>query len=251
MWFYWGVYLFSLWTILFLVVRRQDWSQQEKKQAVVFVTAVWTAVIFGSHFGYFVLYQPQALWVRPSLAFLPLVGGMSFFSGLAAFLLFYLVFGDRRSPIQAQILSATALWLPLFLFLGRLGNALNQELCGAPLDSLPFFWPTPLSLNCRGVMTFPTQLLQGLVEGPILWAIVAWRWRRMAKFPSPERALKTGATFVIAYGGGRFLTEFLRAPEPEHFIWPFFWNSSLSLNQTLGLIFVVAGLLIFSWDRLR
>jgi len=88
------------------------------------------------------------------------------------------------------------------------------------------------------VNKYPTQLLEALLEGVLLF-IVLWVYARK---PRPMGAL-TGL-FVALYGAFRFIVEFYRMPDPQlgYLLWD--W---LTMGQVLSLPMIVFGLALLIW----
>ena len=118
--------------------------------------------------------------------------------------------------------------LALGLAFGRIGNFINGELIGRPTD---FF------ISCNygdGVGRWPSQLIDS-AKNLIIFLTLFWLYPKKSK-----NAGYISALFLIMIGGFRFLTEFIRQPDPQlGFI--FF---SLSMGQILSLITFLSGIML-------
>jgi len=90
-------------------------------------------------------------------------------------------------------------------------------------------------LDPSGVLRYPSQLIEALLEGLVLFLIL---------WPLRNKRLFTGflsGLFLIGYGVFRFIAEFFRQPDPQlgFVAWGF------SMGQVLCAGMIVAGLLIW------
>lgn len=88
----------------------------------------------------------------------------------------------------------------------------------------------------------PSQLLQGLAEGVLVLAVLWAVWAR------PRRAGVVTAWFLIVYGIGRVLTEFVRLPDAHLGSWQ--RVGGLSRGQWLSVLMVVVGSVLL-WRAAR
>lgn len=119
-------------------------------------------------------------------------------------------------------------------------NALQQAL-GDRFDTGPDFLERVVSAARAGERTvldalvpqltahYPSQLIQCFVEGPLVWGVLTLVWLR------PRRPGVIGATWLVAYGVGRILTEAYRQPDAP-------LTLGLTRGQALSVLMVVAGI---------
>ena len=104
--------------------------------------------------------------------------------------------------------------VPFGLFFGRIANFVNHELWGAPTN-VPWairFPEVVAGLNALGPPRHPTQLYEAMLEGVLLFAILAWMfWKTQARY---EPGKLVGA-FIFFYGVFRFGIEFVREPDAQ------------------------------------
>ena len=122
--------------------------------------------------------------------------------------------------------------VPIGLGAGRIGNFINKELIGRPMEaSMP--WAMDYGDH---IARHPSSLYQALTEGLLLF-IVIWI------YSSKQRPLMAvSAVFVIAYGTFRFITEFFRTPDSHIGFLAFDW---LTMGQLLSLPMILIGLVAY------
>jgi len=88
------------------------------------------------------------------------------------------------------------------------------------------------------VSKYPTQLLEALLEGVILFIILMFYSR------SPRPLGATSGLFIALYGLFRFYVEFFRLPDPQlgYLLWG--W---VTMGQLLSLPMILAGFAIVIW----
>lgn len=196
------------------------------------VIVVWAMVgaVAGGRLGYALLYEPGYYLRRPLE--LPQLwrGGMSFHGGLAGVLLSVRLSAGAKAfwPVMDRL----ALWTPLGLFLGRLGNFMNGELWGRP-SNLPW----AMVFDGGGpVARHPSQLYEAFLEGPLLLLCLYFYTRRSSA------SGRTAALMAIGYGVFRIAAEFFREPDPA---WGYLAWGWLTWGQVLSLALLGAGLAVF------
>ena len=141
------------------------------------------------------LYEPVAIWH----------GGMSFHGGLAGVAVALLLWSWRSGAPFWNLADCAALVAPLGLLLGRVANFVNAELVGRPTDA-PWGVVFPGDTFAR----HPSQLYEGVLEGPVLLACL-WAAGRLLRL----RDGRLAALFLVLYGAFRFGVEFTREPDPQ------------------------------------
>jgi len=194
-------------------------------------------VIVGGRLGYTLFYDFSYYIHNPVEVFYIWQGGMSFHGGLLGVSVAMIWFARKiKAPLFA-VTDFVALLVPAGLFFGRVGNFINGELWGKITESQWGMRVYDPLLN-QVVNKYPTQLLEALLEGVLLF-IVLWVYARK---PRPMGAL-TGL-FVALYGAFRFIVEFYRMPDPQlgYLLWD--W---LTMGQVLSLPMIVFGLALLIW----
>jgi phosphatidylglycerol:prolipoprotein diacylglycerol transferase len=129
--------------------------------------------------------------------------------------------------------------VPFGLFFGRIANFINQELWGAPTSvpwAVRFQEVTPIGLML-GPPRHPSQLYEAVLEGIVLFAILAWMfWKTKARY-EPGKLV---GTFLFFYGLFRFGVEFIR--EPDNQLIAFAQATHLHMGQWLSVPMILGGL---------
>ena len=192
--------------------------------------------VLGGRLGYVLFYNFGEYLANPWELLAVWRGGMSFHGGLlgGAAGLWWFTRADHRS-----FLATTDFFLPVVpigLGLGRLANFVNQELWGAPTQ-LPWgvLFTAPLA---GGVPRHPSQLYEALLEGLLLYGLLAWFRRR-----SPRVGSVTGV-FLLAYAVCRFAVEFVREPDAHL---GYLLGGWLTLGQVLCLPMFLLGVGLLCW----
>jgi phosphatidylglycerol:prolipoprotein diacylglycerol transferase len=86
----------------------------------------------------------------------------------------------------------------------------------------------------------PSQLYQAFAEGVVVFVVLWIIWAR------PRRPGVVTAWFLIVYGVGRVLTEFIRLPDAHLAVQRI---AGLSRGQWLSVVMVVAGFALLAWVR--
>lgn len=163
-------------------------------------------VILWGRLGYVLLYQPLHFWTHPAEIFAVWKGGMSFHGGFIGVCLAVLAFSHKYSYSFWYVIDRLAVIVPVALWLGRLGNWINQELPGYS----PYFWPFPLWKD--GIAHFPSPLLQMSLEWGLLFCIMYLSFRITRLRETPARL---SGIFLLGYGISRLIAEQFRLPDPE------------------------------------
>ncbi len=186
-------------------------------------------VVIGGRLGYTLFYNAQYYLTHPLQIFYVWEGGMSFHGGLLGVVTVLLIFSSKRQIPGLTICDLTVVAVPIGLGLGRLGNFINGELWGR-VTELPWgvVFPTAGPLPRH-----PSQLYEAFLEGLVLFALIYFLHRRLARPGVPA------FSFLLGYGCFRFLVEFVRQPD-EHL--GFLWGGA-TMGQLLSLPMIFAGLI--------
>lgn len=85
----------------------------------------------------------------------------------------------------------------------------------------------------------PSQLYEAILEGLVLFAVLAWVWRK------PRKPLVIGSLFCIVYGAVRIVAEFFREPD-FHLLNEEFARFHVTRGQWLSLLLMIAGMILLS-----
>jgi phosphatidylglycerol:prolipoprotein diacylglycerol transferase len=247
-----GIYS-GYWYLLKLI--KQPGAPLARRHAddLVFYAAL--GIILGGRIGY-VLFYNLSEYLRHPIEILKLWdGGMSFHGGVIGTSLGIFYFAHKEKLSWLRIHDYVACCVPFGLFFGRLANFINQELWGAPTHvpwAIRFMEPTGrLLANGRaefllGPPRHPSQLYEAVLEGLVLFAILAWMfWKTQARY-EPGKLV---GTFLFFYGCFRFGIEFIR--EPDQQLIGFVQATGLHMGQWLSLPMILAGLYLMLTAKRR
>jgi phosphatidylglycerol---prolipoprotein diacylglyceryl transferase len=230
-----GIFL-GYWYLLKLV--RQPGAPMARRHAddLVFYAAL--GIILGGRLGY-VLFYNLAYYLQHPFDVLKLWdGGMSFHGGMVGTVVGILYLSRKEKLPWLRIHDYVACCVPFGLFFGRLANFVNHELWGAPTD-VPWAVRFPEVINgllVTGPPRHPSQLYEALLEGVLLFVILAWMfWKTDARY-QPGKLV---GAFIFFYGIFRFLIEFVREADAQ--LVGFTQSTGLHMGQWLSLPMILGG----------
>ncbi|NSX56125.1 prolipoprotein diacylglyceryl transferase [Parasulfitobacter algicola] len=221
---------------------------------------VWAVlgVILGGRLGYVIFYKPGDYLENPLEVIMIWQGGMAFHGGFLGVIFAAYLYCRKYGIPKMSMADCLALATPAGLFLGRIANFINAELWGRPTD-LPWgvIFPGQAAQNCPQIIGLcarhPSQLYEAILEGLILGLLLVYLvWKK--------NALKTpgfiAGLFLLGYGLGRFVVEFVRQPDAQ-FISPgnqlgLAWHIQgygLTMGQILSIPMIIAGILFIQYAR--
>lgn len=193
-----------------------------------FLTSLIFGVLIGGRLGEILFYHPGYYLAHPLKIFAVWEGGMSFHGALLVSILVGLWFAKKHHIPMLKLADTAAIFLPIGLALGRLGNFINGELYGRPTNM-------PWAMNFGdGIPRHPSQLYELGYSLAIFCILFLLR-----KKPLSDGAF--AALFLMLYGLFRFMAEFFRAPTPGAL--QFGW---MTMGQALCLPMFVAGV-VWGW----
>lgn len=230
-----GIFI-AYWYLLKLL--KQPGAPMARRHAddLVFYAAL--GIILGGRLGY-VLFYNLAYYAANPVDILKLWdGGMSFHGGVIGTTVGILYLSWKEKLPWLRIHDYVACCVPFGLFFGRLANFVNHELWGAKTD-VPWAVRFPELVNgalVTGPPRHPSQLYEAVLEGLVLFAILAFLfWRTQARY-QPGKLV---GAFLLFYGLFRFLVEFVRMPDQQ--LSDFVEATGLHMGQWLSLPMILAG----------
>ena len=169
---------------------------------------VWATfgVVLGGRLGYVLFYKPGYYLENPLQILTVWQGGMSFHGGLVGGCVATILFCRKRDIPLFTFADMLACAAPIGLFFGRIANFINGELFGRPADV-----PWAMVFPHGGPLTrHPSQIYEALLEGLLLFVVMALLWRREGMRARPGHI---AGTFLIGYGLARITAEFFREPD--------------------------------------
>lgn len=206
-----------------------DWTKKQVED-VIFYGAM--GVILGGRIGYTLFYNFSVFLENPVSLFYIHQGGMSFHGGMLGVFIGLYLFGRKNGMSFFQVSDFIAPWVPIGLGAGRIGNFINHELWGRPMEKV---MPWAFDYGDH-IARHPSSLYQALSEGLLLFLILWWYSSR------PRPLMAVSGVFMFCYGGFRFATEFFRIPDTQLGFIAFDW---LTMGQLLSLPMIIFGITIF------
>ncbi len=212
----------------------EPWNSEMVSDLLFYVAM---GVILGGRLGYILFYDLAAYLESPLLVFKVWQGGMSFHGGLLGVTLAMFLFARKTKQSLFQVADFVAPLIPIGLLTGRIGNFINGELWGKVTDS-----PLGMAVYDPALQTvvhkYPTQLLEALLEGVVLFIILMIYARK----PRPSGSV--AGLFLVGYGSFRFIVEFWRMPDAQigYLMWDWF-----TMGQLLSTPMILIGLGVMIW----
>lgn len=235
------MYLLGFLITAFLLPRLQRYRgmHEHKDDWLNLVTWAVVGVIAGGRLGYVLFYQP-AYYLRNPLEILYVwEGGMSFHGGLIGVSTLLFLYCRKRGWNIRTVGDIVVVPVAIGLALGRLGNFINLELYGS-VTSLPWAIAIPGVEGLR----HPTQLYamgKDLLIAAVCFLYLVRTWQRGQWLDGRAAAL-----FLMLYGVGRFLNEFLRVQTASPLI---IGPLELTRGQLLTIPVFIAGVAVWFWSR--
>jgi phosphatidylglycerol:prolipoprotein diacylglycerol transferase len=197
-------------------------------------------VVVGGRLGYVLLYGSGHYLDNPASVLALWDGGMSFHGGLAGILIAGVIVARTLGISWLALCDLGAVGAPIGIGLGRLANFINGELWGRVTDApwgMVFPGGGPLPRH-------PSQLYEALLEGLLLFVVLAWlAWRTP---PRPQGELL--GWLLIGYGAARISVEFFREPDIQL---GFLAGGWLTMGMVLSLPMLLCGVWLVTWARHR
>jgi phosphatidylglycerol:prolipoprotein diacylglycerol transferase len=232
-----GIFI-GYWYLLKLTKRPGSPLGRRHADDLVFYAAL--GVILGGRLGYVLFYNLGEYLAHPLEILKLWDGGMSFHGGVVGTSLgiFYLARKEKLSWLRIH--DYVACCVPFGLSFGRLANFVNQELWGATTSvpwAIRFQEVNAFGQQYLGPPRHPSQLYEAVLEGIVLFAILAWMfWKTEARY-QPGKLV---GAFLFFYGIFRFGIEFIREPDSQ--LIQFAQMTHLHMGQWLSLPMILGGL---------
>ncbi|MCT4617153.1 MAG: prolipoprotein diacylglyceryl transferase [Candidatus Gracilibacteria bacterium] len=198
-----------------------------------FIFYIFLGIILGGRLGYVVFYNLEYFLNNPLKIPAVWEGGMSFHGGVLGVIVALILFTKKYKLNLLETSDALLKLVPIGLFLGRIGNYINNELYGKEYSG-------PLAMIINGKTYFPSPLLEAFLEGIILFILLNFFWQ------SKKPGFISGA-FLFFYGIFRFFIEFIRLPDSQIG----YIGGIITMGQILSIPLIIGGiyLLIRTYDK--
>jgi len=231
--------LIGYWYLTVLI--RQPGAPMARRHADDFIFYATLGIIVGGRLGYILFYQPSIL-ERPLDIFKLWQGGMSLHGGTIGVIVAIWWMTRREKLSFLRVCDYIACVVPFGLFFGRLANFVNGELWGKVTD-VPWGIVFP---DAGPLPRHPSQLYEALLEGPLLFAILAFFfWKTKARY-QPGKLF--GIT-ALGYGAARFFVEFYREADAQ--LMDFAERTGLHMGQWLTIPMLLLGLYLVTTAKGR
>jgi len=234
------VYLLSLYRL-----KNEDYEYPKVAVENYFVWAI-LGLMSGARIGYVLFYNFSYYMSHPLEIILPFslsggfhftgLAGMSYHGGLIGVITATALFCRKYEIKFWRFVDFLVPSIPLGYTFGRLGNFINGELYGRVTEKP---WGMYFPLDMTNQLRHPSQLYEAFFEGVFLFSIL-WSIRKQKIFDGFFLSL-----YIIGYGAVRFFIEIVR--EPDSHIGYFY--GSITLGQTLCLLMILSGILIFYFRK--
>ena len=182
--------------------KRFKFTDEDIQQVIVWFLV---GAVIGARIIYCFVYDPRSLLANPLYLFQVYRGGLSFHGGLLGVMAAGWLYCRQHKIPWWNLADAVAFTAPVGLGMGRIGNFINGELFGRPTDV-----PWAIIFREGGpVPRHPSQLYEFLLEGVLLFLVVAWVKRRSVRDGTMFMA------YLMGYAVCRFVGEFFREPDPQ------------------------------------
>lgn len=217
--YYWLMY--SLWFLVwFYILQKKKVLDKQKLENLFIYLFLW--VVLGWRLGYILfynlLYYLQNLWE----IFEFWKWWMSFHGWVIWVILAVLLFAKKNKINFYKLIDDIIIVIPIWLWLGRIGNYLNKELLWRE-----YYWL--FCVQHWNKCYLPTPLLEMLFEWIVLFFILNFLSKRIRNYWNLSWA------FLFFYWIFRFLIEFIRTPDIQ--IWYFF--NSITMWQILSIPMII------------
>lgn len=222
--------LIGYWYLTVLI--RQPGSPMARRHADDFIFHATLGIILGGRLGYILFYQPSIL-ENPLDIFKLWEGGMSLHGGTIGVILAIWWMTRKEKLSFLRVSDYIACTVPFGLFFGRLANFVNAELWGKVTNA-----PWGIVFPGAGELPrHPSQLYEAVLEGPVMFAILAFFfWKTNARY-EPGKLFGIAA---LSYGAARFFVEYYREADAQ--LMEFAERTGLHMGQWLTIPMLVLGL---------
>lgn len=238
--------LFGWWYAKKLVTNNQLWGEKGSPMTELDLDdfLVWAVggIILGGRIGYILFYDYASYSQNPLNILKVWEGGMSFHGGLAGITIAMIWFAKRRGFSPFSLFDVIAACCGIGLFLGRVANFINQELYGK-VSTLPWAVIFPIKDDQP---RHPSQLYEGILEGLVLFIILAILVWKFNKLHTPGFV---GGAFIAWYGICRIFVEFFRIPDVQ--LGYFFNTGWITMGMMLSLPIIAIGMWAMTTAKTR
>jgi phosphatidylglycerol:prolipoprotein diacylglycerol transferase len=189
-------------------------------------------LLIGGRLGYVIFYNIEYYLYSPLKIFFIWEGGMSFHGALIGILIGLVLLSRKENLSFLKIADYIVIFIPIGLFLGRIGNFINSELYGYPTNS---DWGIIFPL-VDNIPRHPSMLYEAFLEGIIIFYVL----KTLSNLNLNNGTLSS--IFLVLYAIFRFIVEFIRVPD-SHI--GYIWSNWLTMGQLLSIPMLLIGTILF------
>ena len=171
---------------------------------VLLVTTL--GVVIGGRLGHVLFYEPTYYLSNPSQILKIWQGGMAFHGGALGVTIALWLFSIWKRVSVLSLTDVVTAAVPIGLFFGRIANFINSEVVGT-VSNVPWAIAFP---GYGEQPRHPAMLYEALLEGAVLFAILAWLIYQRGSLKMP--GFTVGA-FLAGYGVFRMFVELFKIEE--------------------------------------
>lgn len=231
---YWLMYALGFIICYRFMLKNWKYRDQDIDTLLYFVFC-W--VLLWGRIWYVLLYNLEYFISHPYDIFSFWKWWMSFHGGFIGVLIGVWIFGRWKKYSFFEITDILAVIMPIALWLGRIGNLINQELLGFS----PYIGP--FAVRIGEMSYFPSPLLEAILEWAILFFVMIffWKFQKSSKNP-PYRYGFLSSIFLIGYSIARLISEQFRLPDAH--IGYLFGSDWISLGILYTLPMILFGIIL-------
>ena len=193
-------------------------------------------IIIGGRVGYILFYNLKYYLNNLVEIFFIWEGGMSFHGALIGICISLFILSINNQIKFFKLTDFLVIFIPIGLFLGRVGNFINSELFGAPTYSN---WGV-IFPRVDMIPRHPSMLYEAFLEGLLLFVILLF-----IKKNKPDTGVLT-SSFLIFYAFFRFCVELVRVPD-SHI--GYLYSGWLTMGMILSVPMFFVGILIYYYSK--
>ena len=259
---------FFVWYVLLYYGQRSWWYKWTYADTIIekdldgFILSLLIGVMIWGRLWHVFIYDFSYFLINPLKIFAFQEWGMSFIGGIVWVVLSVFVYLYYFSPVKWKKIEILSLFdaivplVPLWIFFGRFGNYLNQELYGrvVPKDArwlwswiVNFFSHIQLFHNYDKIdqlLRINTNFLSMAFEG-VLLSIIIWTLFLKKVVTKKWNSWKLSAIFLGLYSFIRFVLEYIRQDSQAEFVGWF------TRSQWFFVLFIIIAVIWFYWLEKR
>lgn len=220
---YYGL-MYALWFIAwYYYILKKNIIKKDELESLFFYVFLW--VVLWGRIWYILFYDFSTYIETPLSIWKVWEWWMSFHGWFLGVVWSVFLFARKYNISFWKIIDELAVIVPVWIWLGRIGNYLNKELLWFAHYTGAF------AVEKNGISYFPSPLLEAVLEGFVLLILLYFINKYKTFF------WQTSAYFLIFYGSFRTIVElFFRTPDAH--IWYIMWFFTLGSLLSIPMVVV-------------